>query len=160
MPHTLDRDDAMHLAGILADETRAVLHAETFIAERRYRQMLAAADAYKLVLLKARRRYERAMKDGGWLVKFADETTGFPNRASPSSLGLSEHPLVKSTLRKPAGNTNLSYYQLKYTNVGGPRLRTYRRRILPHFYSNPSCRCTRRLLPLNHHHYINTECLK
>lgn len=57
MPHTLDRDDAMHLAGILADETRAVLHAETFIAERRYRQMLAAADAYKSVLLKARRRY-------------------------------------------------------------------------------------------------------
>jgi hypothetical protein len=108
LPSQLERDDAMYIAGVFADETRAVLHAETFIAERRYRQMLMAAQAYKLVFLKTRRRYERALEDSGWLLKYAEDTTGpasNPDWATPSGL-------AGDSLRKPAGNTGSSYHQI------------------------------------------------
>jgi hypothetical protein len=95
LPRTLERGDALYIAGSFADDTRAILHAETYIAERRYRQMLMAAQAHKLAFMKARRRYERALNDADWLLHFATDQSGpksNPDWDAPAGLSSERRP--------------------------------------------------------------------
>jgi hypothetical protein len=56
MPNTLSASDIAAVSTAYAVETCHLLHAEAFIAERRYRQQLLAAQAYKVHMLQTRRR--------------------------------------------------------------------------------------------------------
>jgi hypothetical protein len=65
-----------------ATESCQIIHAEAFIAERRYRQLLIAAQAYKLHVLQSRRKAQQAKRDIKW----------FNNCASAARAGAGYNP--------------------------------------------------------------------
>jgi hypothetical protein len=65
-----------------ATETCQILHAEAFIAERRYRQLLIAAQAYKVHVLQSRRNAQQARRDAQW----------FQDQASHARAGMGYNP--------------------------------------------------------------------
>lgn len=84
--------DETQLASAYAAETRNVLGAEAFIAERRYRQMLMVAQSCKRRMLKAKTRFKKASKD---VVRFRDLNAVVDNIEQPST---SYNCLVTSSL--------------------------------------------------------------
>jgi hypothetical protein len=77
----LDSNDAetTQLATAYAVETRNVIGAETFITERRYRQVLMIAQSVKRRMLKARRRYKKVSES---VDRFCNEIAGGMGGAS------------------------------------------------------------------------------
>jgi hypothetical protein len=73
--------DETQLASDYATETRNVLGAEAFIAERRYRQILIAAQSYKRRMLKAKARFKKAAED---VVRFRNSNPVGDNPEQPS----------------------------------------------------------------------------
>ena len=71
--------EASQLAIAYAVETRNIIGAETFITERRYRQVLMIAQSVKRRMLKARRKY---MKVSERVDRFCNETAGGMDGAS------------------------------------------------------------------------------
>lgn len=59
----MEPGESARIASAHAVETCNVFHAEAFIAERRYRQMLMAAQSWKLHMVKAVQKYRKAAKD-------------------------------------------------------------------------------------------------
>jgi hypothetical protein len=55
LPKTLNASTAAYIASAYAAETRNILDAEAFIAERRYRQHLMGAQSLRLHMLESRR---------------------------------------------------------------------------------------------------------
>ena len=59
----MEPGESAWMASAYAVETCNVFHAEAFIAERCYRQMLMAAQSWKLHMVKAVQKYRKAAKD-------------------------------------------------------------------------------------------------
>lgn len=76
---TLDEPEAAYIAGAYADETRIILQAEAVIAERRYRQMLMATQSHKLAMLKAFKKYQRAVRHVNWFHDRTDDGATIPD---------------------------------------------------------------------------------
>jgi len=72
----LSNIDITTVSSAYATETCQRLYAEAFIAERRYRQQLMMAHAYKVRMLQAQDRARQASKDVTWFQKYASETRG------------------------------------------------------------------------------------
>ena len=66
MPEALSMPDITTASSAYATESCQIIHAEAFIAERRYRQSLIAAQAYKLQMLRLRRNAQEARRDAQW----------------------------------------------------------------------------------------------
>jgi hypothetical protein len=60
LPNYLEPSAAAYIAAAYAAETRNILEAEAFIAERRYRQHVIATQSLKLQMLKTRRTSQEA----------------------------------------------------------------------------------------------------
>jgi capsule polysaccharide export protein KpsE/RkpR len=82
MSNTLEADEAQ-LASAYAAESRNVLGAEAFIAERRYRQILMAAQSYKRRMLKAKTKFKKASED---VVRFRNSNAIGDSLEQPSTL--------------------------------------------------------------------------
>jgi hypothetical protein len=55
LPHSLDPGTAAYIAAAYAAETRNIIDAEAFIAERRYRQQLMAAQSLRIHMINSRK---------------------------------------------------------------------------------------------------------
>ncbi|KIM76847.1 hypothetical protein PILCRDRAFT_638728 [Piloderma croceum F 1598] len=73
MPNTLAASDIAAVSTAYAVETCQLLHAEAFIAERRYRQQLLAAQAYKVHMLQTRRRAILSRRDTAALQNYNNQ---------------------------------------------------------------------------------------
>lgn len=100
LPRSLDRDDAMYIAEKFANETTKILRAQAYIVERRYLQkMLMAAQSYKLVMLKARRHYERALQDADLFRSPNDNMASPQFKPDWAELGLATPPPLADNRR-------------------------------------------------------------
>ncbi|KIM81810.1 hypothetical protein PILCRDRAFT_821162 [Piloderma croceum F 1598] len=63
MPDSLESGESAQIFAAYAIEACNVLHAEAFIAERRYRQMTMAAQPFKLHMMRTRFKYLKASQD-------------------------------------------------------------------------------------------------
>jgi hypothetical protein len=93
----VDPVNATSLALAYAIDTHDIVCAETFIAERRYRQMLISAKCYKIHLVKARRKYEQSSKDLNHFRGISSNITGTVRREdrheSTPQNGISTHSI-------------------------------------------------------------------
>jgi hypothetical protein len=66
LPASLDRQAAVKIASVYADEQFKAHRAKTEVAERRYQQQLLAAQASKMHVLKLRRKLDQIARDASW----------------------------------------------------------------------------------------------
>jgi|SRR6266481_4120331 len=79
----MDPADAAFIASAYASESHKILEAEAFLAETRYRQQLIAAQALKLIMLKAKEKQQEAHEDVARLhCMTTTATAGSNNRSS------------------------------------------------------------------------------
>ncbi|KIM85246.1 hypothetical protein PILCRDRAFT_354949 [Piloderma croceum F 1598] len=77
VPDSLNMADITTASSAYATETCQIIHAEAFIAERRYRQLLIAAQAYKLHMLQLRRNSQQARRDVRWFASDSGVGMGY-----------------------------------------------------------------------------------
>ena len=93
LPASLDRQAAVKIASVYADEQFKAHRAKTEVAERRYQQQLLAAQASKMHVLKLRRKLDQIARDASWFHLQADGITSIddPDWIAPSALLPSYH---------------------------------------------------------------------
>lgn len=96
LPPSLDNNEAANIAAAYADETRRILRAEAYIAERKYRQTILVAQSHKISMVKAHGKYQRAVYDVNWFHGVTDSVIQHAEKATLGSFVADDSPCSRN----------------------------------------------------------------